>query len=222
MTETSILESTGAFTGDTWCRHVFTLPKTLMNRQIHLMSVYVTNINIHEYEIYLTLTIFGQLTLEKIPIHLFPLLGDDMNLLQFFQNPIYLTLDDTINYIMLSRKSSLDDDWDTPSIALEWTDVDNVDTTSIYSSTLYFLSGQSNQLIKLYNEMVMICDQEIELDSLSFQQIDGEKVDVTINFLSPYAVRLYLDDVTYGYHFLLYNIQANWKISYVDEYTIRT
>jgi hypothetical protein len=186
------------------------------------MSVYVTNINIHEYEIYLTLTIFGQLTLEKIPIHLFPLLGDDMNLLQFFQNPIYLTLDDTINYIMLSRKSSLDDDWDTPSIALEWTDVDNVDTTSIYSSTLYFLSGQSNQLIKLYNEMVMICDQEIELDSLSFQQIDGEKVDVTINFLSPYAVRLYLDDVTYGYHFLLYNIQANWKISYVDEYTIRT
>ncbi len=119
---------------------------------------------------WLTLTIFGQLTfgqltLEKIPIHLFPLLGDDMNPLQFFQNPIYLTLDDTINYniyIMLSRKSSLDDDWDTPSVALEWTDVDNVDTTSIYSSTLYFLSGQSHQWIKLYNEMVMICDQEIE------------------------------------------------------------
>ncbi len=177
---------------------------------------------------WLTLTIFGQLTfgqltLEKIPIHLFPLLGDDMNPLQFFQNPIYLTLDDTINYniyIMLSRKSSLDDDWDTPSVALEWTDVDNVDTTSIYSSTLYFLSGQSHQWIKLYNEMVMICDQEIELDSLSLQQIDGEKVDVTIDFLSPYAVRLYLDNMTYGYHFLFYNyIQANWKIIYVDEYT---
>ncbi len=54
MTET-ILESAEVIAhGTTWRRHIFSIPESLLNRQIHLLSVTVNGLNFDDYEAYLS------------------------------------------------------------------------------------------------------------------------------------------------------------------------
>ncbi len=193
MTET-ILESAEVIAhGTTWRRHIFSIPESLLNRQIHLLSVTVNGLNFDDYEAYLSLVSNGQLNIDHMSIHKLSLIGDDMNVLQFFKNPIYLTLA-TYNITILVYNKSNPDEWSIPSLTLEWMDTE-------VTPQLYFClkeySSFSGTCVTVFDKIIIVCDHEIDQDSLSFQTMDDYEY-ISIEFLSPCAIQFNNNNVEYS------------------------